>query len=293
MGIYYSQSWLTLAAGLDYESGLGLYEERYPSDVVPGYYCMKAPIPQHSCLYFARKGESTKDNRAASDLYTRAWTLQEEALSPRFLIFQPRETILRIDDKLPALSGLARHYQERYGGIYLAGIWPESLIDQICWCINYLFGPQASNNWSKPADYRAPLWTWASIDGQIIFDETSEVLKEGDLEILTASTTPVGRDPMERVSNGRYGSWYYAYAISSKLDSGDMTENPQQSHAKLILDLEDNETKELELWSLPLKPEFALALVPVKGTTARIGAILWRNDEDDGYGNESRAITII
>ncbi|KAF8855179.1 hypothetical protein BDZ45DRAFT_746687 [Acephala macrosclerotiorum] len=68
MGEYYSQSWLTLAAGLDHESGSGLYGERYPSDAVSGYYCMNAPIPQHSCLYFSSTQESTKENRAASDL---------------------------------------------------------------------------------------------------------------------------------------------------------------------------------------------------------------------------------
>lgn len=220
------------------------------------------------------------------------------------------------DDKLPALSGLARHYREKDGGTYLAGIWLESLIDQLCWCIDYTFGPHVSNTWSKPADYRAPSWSWASIDGQIIFDQSSEGLKDGDLDILTAETTPVGRDPMGRVSNGSicvraklcnqkwkrkyqgYGAWYYASATSNKLDIGtnDLSENTPQSHAELLLDLEDDAIKELELWSLPLKDNFALALVPVKGTAAtytRIGAILWRSDEDDGCGNECQTITII
>jgi hypothetical protein len=49
-----------------------------------------------SSVYFIGFDEKRWDNRAASLLFTRGWTLQEEALAPRFLSFQPRQASLRL-----------------------------------------------------------------------------------------------------------------------------------------------------------------------------------------------------
>lgn len=61
-------------------------------------------------------------------------------------------------DKLPALSGLARHFAEHIGDQYVAGLWRSTLIEGLIW--------QAIGRANTaPAEYRAPSWSWASIDG--------------------------------------------------------------------------------------------------------------------------------
>jgi hypothetical protein len=71
------------------------------------------------------------------------------------------------------------------------------------------------------------------------------------------------------------------------------------SNATLILDVDDNSISELEIWSLPLKDQFALALQPVvednktSATFKRIGGICWRSKKDDAAQAQPRIITII
>lgn len=68
-------------------------------------------------------------------------------------------------DKLPALSGLAQLRKEARGGIYLAGLWQESLIHDLCWFHPRDFNRATSGGVGRrPMDYRAPSWSWASLD---------------------------------------------------------------------------------------------------------------------------------
>ncbi|KAI1137867.1 heterokaryon incompatibility protein-domain-containing protein [Hypoxylon sp. FL0543] len=63
-------------------------------------------------------------------------------------------------DKLPALAGLSRHISTtRPGDKYLAGIWRNDLPRALLWgCIDIGV---------RPLEYRAPSWSWASLDGPI------------------------------------------------------------------------------------------------------------------------------
>lgn len=60
-------------------------------------------------------------------------------------------------DKFPALSGIAKVYADRLDDEYVAGIWKKSMIEGLCW----------QGLGCKPFDgsYRAPSWSWASVDG--------------------------------------------------------------------------------------------------------------------------------
>jgi hypothetical protein len=68
-------------------------------------------------------------------------------------------------DKLPALSGLAQIYHEVSDDIYLAGIWKSSLPHRLCWYYLQPGGllPGISTS-RRPRKFRAPSWSWASID---------------------------------------------------------------------------------------------------------------------------------
>ncbi|KAF7512264.1 hypothetical protein GJ744_001832 [Endocarpon pusillum] len=69
--------------------------------------------------------------------------------------YGPRK-LTRPSDKLPAISGLAKIYAERIGDEYIAGLWRNSLVEGLVW---RGFGCR------RVSEYRAPSWSWASMDG--------------------------------------------------------------------------------------------------------------------------------
>jgi hypothetical protein len=101
-------------------------------------------------------------------------------------------------DKLPALSGLAHEYQMRWGDEYLAGLWREHLWKGLLWRRNEQYTiPEPK----CPPEYRAPSWSWASMDGRIHFDTHLEG-SMSLVDIKSASTILSGQDPMGQVSSG-------------------------------------------------------------------------------------------
>ena len=64
-------------------------------------------------------------------------------------------------DKLPALSGLARLFEQRLGAKYVAGLWSDDLIEGLAWqCLGskkLLSGPRSG--------YTGPSWSWANYEG--------------------------------------------------------------------------------------------------------------------------------
>jgi hypothetical protein len=67
-------------------------------------------------------------------------------------------------DKLKKISALAEVYRVRTKNIYVAGLWKENLIRDLCW---WVVGPDTlgtKNTWlGRPVEYRAPSWSWAEI----------------------------------------------------------------------------------------------------------------------------------
>lgn len=69
-------------------------------------------------------------------------------------------------DKLSALAGVATAFHTMWGGEYYAGIWGQFLFQQLLWSTNALFSNPETHP-RLPPKYRAPSWSWASIDGRI------------------------------------------------------------------------------------------------------------------------------
>ena len=65
----------------------------------------------------------------------------------------------REHDILPAISGIAKRLQLVTGSAYLAGLWRDNLILDLCWST----GPDKSNRTRRATQYRAPTFSWASI----------------------------------------------------------------------------------------------------------------------------------
>ena len=108
--------------------------------------------------------------------------------------------ITKEQDKLPALSGVTFGRKDQY----LAGLWKELLVESLHWypTSKSLRGIMAH----RPFDYRAPSWSWASMEAPIKhidkdFHKTPNSAK-CNVEIVDASTTLAGVDPRGRVTDG-------------------------------------------------------------------------------------------
>lgn len=99
----------------------------------------------------------------------------------------------RPSDKLHALSGIAKLFQGFIGQDYLAGLWKSRIIEQLHWEV-VLPAPAVIT-------YRAPSWSWASVDGKTTYDiwrPSHQILAE----LLEARVTTKGEDRTVNVTGG-------------------------------------------------------------------------------------------
>ena len=76
-------------------------------------------------------------------------------------------------DKLPALAGLASTFAESFGSDqYLVGIWRSHMPSGLLWKTTLENEPSPLSTFQprRPMSYRAPSWSWASIDSLISYE---------------------------------------------------------------------------------------------------------------------------
>ena len=135
-----------------------------------------------------------------------AWTRIIEGYSTRLLTME--------SDKLPALAGLAKGMAERTGDSYQVGLWKSMLPDLLFWkvavsetthmCLDpehdMLLPPPWKSKAVVPRAYRAPSWSWASVDASVEF---GSLRSEGPLaEIVECRVELAGSDTFGRVKSG-------------------------------------------------------------------------------------------
>jgi hypothetical protein len=106
-------------------------------------------------------------------------------------------------DRLPALSGITSGRKD----IYLAGLWKSILLESLHWYpLSHSHSARGHVMAYRPDGYRAPTWSWASIESPIRFEETnfhwSNFMTTPVARILDAHTVPKGLDPRGRVKDG-------------------------------------------------------------------------------------------
>ncbi|KAI9648625.1 hypothetical protein NHQ30_003263 [Ciborinia camelliae] len=103
MGSYYSSSWLNIAIGL--ESHFGCFPNRDVSN--KRYIMCRTKGGNSSALYFCElESFESIDNEHASILYERAWTFQEEMLSPRSVTFTKNRIFYHCDSCIVSERGI-------------------------------------------------------------------------------------------------------------------------------------------------------------------------------------------
>lgn len=139
--------------------------------------------------------DQTQDIHSSSgtDLSARAWRTLVQDYSARNLSF-PR-------DKLPALSGIAWWFAKTVlrsqQDVYLAGLWKSHLPGALLW----FHSLPLHRNASIPTQYRAPSWSWASLDSCYLKWANFEMGDER-CEIVTAVTKAGTSDPFGEVLDG-------------------------------------------------------------------------------------------
>jgi hypothetical protein len=93
-------------------------------------------------------------------------------------------------DKLPALSGLAKRMRQQRRGIkYLAGLWEDTLLEDLLWTVSW-------SNGKRPHTWRAPYWSWASVDGNVLYRVSpNETLSHIYATIVEAICQPLDDNP--------------------------------------------------------------------------------------------------
>ena len=106
-------------------------------------------------------------------------------------------------DKLPALSGMAAALHQRTGDKYLAGLWERSILHDLLWmnrASSRGTGDQVEP--SRPPHYRAPSWSWASVDGDIRLPRSLNPSASWFARCLSYHVTTSGIDNFGAVSDG-------------------------------------------------------------------------------------------
>jgi hypothetical protein len=85
-------------------------------------------------------------------------------------------------DKLPAVAGIARALRKQASMTYMAGLWKEDFLSGLFW-----FRKQDTETITPPQQYRAPSWSWASVDGRIDYSPSfvRHVKPSLDLQLLS------------------------------------------------------------------------------------------------------------
>ena len=105
-------------------------------------------------------------------------------------------------DKLVAISGIVKRLQPSFKTDYLAGLWRDDLLEQLLWYVESYDYAKRSLAGEKRPEYRAPSWSWASIDapietGKLRFNDTYPMA-----DIIEACVTPLTDDITGQIKGG-------------------------------------------------------------------------------------------
>jgi hypothetical protein len=102
-------------------------------------------------------------NRAVTAMHNKTQLISESWA--RIVKMYTAANMTEPSDKLIALQGIAARVQEHIGGRYYAGLW-HTKDDDLLWSLLW-FVDSSDKKRTRPSGYRAPSWSWASVDGQI------------------------------------------------------------------------------------------------------------------------------
>ena len=117
----------------------------------------------------------------------------------------PIKDLTREEDKLVAISGIAKKVQDVVKDEYVAGLWKRNMIYGLLW--------RRVDRWAPmPQNWRAPSWSWASTTGPI-HRHRKHTSRQGDstaldreemekcVRIRKITVQPAGEDPLGQITD--------------------------------------------------------------------------------------------
>lgn len=119
-----------------------------------------------------------------------SWGKMVEMYTKRSLTFP--------EDRLTAFSGVADAFQRAFSGDeYVAGLWKGWITCGLLWSVR--------DSQPRPKEYRAPSWSWASVDGAITSTFTSQYMGMGgdsNDDLIAMVSCKVDHAPLHRICGG-------------------------------------------------------------------------------------------
>jgi hypothetical protein len=149
-------------------------------------------------------------------------------------------TLTKASDKLVAFSGLTDLFQAISQDTCLAGLWRSRFLDNLCWSAMWYEGTVA-----KSKEYRAPSWSWASVDGPIFIPTLSESrIYHYPAVLLHVQVNTENSNPAEVLSG-----YVTIRGPAVRMLYSDLNTWPQQAHRqrcvyedlKIIVNLDDSQ----------------------------------------------------
>ena len=113
-------------------------------------------------------------------------------------------------DTLPALSGITKKFIGlRPEDIYLAGLWEFSFVQDLLWHAGSFGISEKKDLRPRPEKWRAPTWSWASVDSAVMTRGASHNHGNDDgpgmtscIDVLAVNCIPAGDDITGELSSG-------------------------------------------------------------------------------------------
>lgn len=160
-------------------------------------------------------------------------------------------------DKLVAISAIAHELQPFMNCRYLAGHWETDLVRQLAWT--------GSNGSERTSTYRAPSWSWASVDAPIFLPRSTETREAFYplVEVLNVEVELLTDDPMGQVISGSLTLWCHLIELEVQSlltsrygggDEGDETILVNGERTCLHVQLDDEDSRPSVPWSVYCVP---------------------------------------
>lgn len=155
-------------------------------------------------------------------------------------------------DKLPAISGLAQRFDKLSNGRngrYFAGLWEAYLPDSLLWhrLKVPIFLPEP--NPARPTAYRAPTWSWASINGTVEFARDMLLESEWDVmaQVISVDLRPAGDNNPSGPMIHRLGLRAQMKSLRKEFlkESDPVTTIPNEEFTDFLLDIPGSQSTEV------------------------------------------------
>jgi len=152
-------------------------------------------------------------------------------------------------DIFSALSGVAQQHKQIRGSRYFAGLWEDSIVEDLLWYTRPKRYPvpdddRFSGPVSRPSIWRAPTWSWASVKSPIVYDRYEAFnMMLSDIE---CSVGLVAEETGELNDNTYLSISGYATAIALKY--GTIQREAQHNHPDIYFEMDGKRIDAVRLY---------------------------------------------